>query len=131
MAKEVTDKELMQLYRARLKDRTQARSRRRKRLENTPQAFGDLLSQFFKNDPEATRRLEENRVILAWPACVGDCAARASEALKIRNGTLIVYVPDPLWMQQLSLLKYEVLKKYREAFPSLPIRDIFFTRRRS
>jgi predicted nucleic acid-binding Zn ribbon protein len=128
--KKVDDKELMQLYRARLKDKSQSRSRRRRRLENTPQPFSELLGLLFKNDSEALRRIEESRALLAWPDCVGDCAARVSEALKLRSGTLIVWVRDPLWMQQLSLLKYELLKKYRESFPKLEIRDIYFTNRR-
>jgi predicted nucleic acid-binding Zn ribbon protein len=74
------------------------------------------------------RRIDESRACLAWEALVGPSAARFSQALRVRQGTLIVRVPDPLWMQQLSLLKYELLKKYRAKFPQLQIKDIYFTR---
>lgn len=128
MADDVSDKELWKLYQCRLKDRNQSRTRRRKQIEKAPRPFSDLLAQFFQKDADAMRRIEENRAISAWAVCVGESAAQVSEALRLRNHTLIVYVQDPLWMQQLSLLKREILKKYRESFPRLQIRDIFFTR---
>jgi hypothetical protein len=131
VSKDISDKELMRLYRARMKDKSQSRSRRKKRLEEAPMPFSDLLVSFFKGDGEAMRRIQESRAVLAWPEYVGEVASRYSEALRFRNGTLLVYVPDPLWMQQLSLLKHELMKKYRHAFPALGMKDIFFTRQRN
>ena len=123
------DRELLSLYLARKKDRAQATTRRRKQREATPLPVGDLLNDFFGKDPRALRRLEESRALLAWERFVGEVAARVCVAQRIRGNTLIVRVPDPLWMQQLSLLKQELLAKYREAFPRLRLNDIFFTRR--
>lgn len=127
---EVTDEELLALYKDRLKDKSQARSRRRKQVESLPKPFSDLLGVLFKGDAEAMRRIEETRAVQAWAACVGECAARYSEALRVRGQTLIVYVGDGLWMQQLGLLKPELLRKYRESFPKLGLNDIYFTRQK-
>ena len=122
------EKELLELYRNRLRDRAQSRTRRRKAIESSPRKISALLPEFFAGDPEAVRRIEETKAILAWDALVGTVAARFSQALRVRNGTLTVRVKEPLWMQQLSMLKHELLKKYRLQFPKLGIKDIFFTR---
>jgi hypothetical protein len=122
-----TDAELLKLYRARLKDRQQAKTRRRRQMESAPLKFESLLGQYFKRDAEVMRRIEENRALQAWPAYVGESVARYSEAVRIRNRTLIVKVADPLWMQQLSLAKFTLLRKFQRGFPKLQLKDIFFT----
>jgi hypothetical protein len=122
------ERELHRLYRARIKDRLQSKTRRRKELEAKPNKLGDLLGTYFGRDSEALRRLEEHRALQAWEGYVGAAACRVSKALRVRQGTLLVRVQDPLWMQQLSLLKRELIKRYRSDFPRLGIRDIFFTR---
>ncbi|MBY0372339.1 DUF721 domain-containing protein [bacterium] len=90
--------------------------------------FAELLSVFFKKDPEFLRQIEENKALEAWPGYVGEAAARVSKAIRLRNGTLTVHVQDGIWMQQLSLLKNGILSRYRNEFPKIVIRDIFFKR---
>ncbi len=128
MKKGVTQSELLTLYRARKRDRAQSRTKRRQALENMPKPLCDALSIYFKKDPETLKKIDENRAMIAWAQYVGEAAARVSQVLKLRNRTLVVRVRDPLWMQQLSLLKHELLKKYDKDFPQLDIRDIYFTR---
>ena len=128
MEKNTSDKELMALYRSRLKDRAQSVTRRRRQIERPLQPFSELLTQYFGKNSEAMQKIEESRAILAWESFVGEAAARFSQAQRVRGDTLIVRVADPLWMQQLSLLKYELLKKYQAMFPRLQLTNIFFTR---
>jgi hypothetical protein len=122
------DKDLMKLYRDRVLDRSRYTSKRRRALEARPKPFSDLIEGYFKGDSEALRKIDENRAIAAWSVIVGEAAARVSQPLRVRAGKLIVRVADPLWMQQLSLLKHELLRKYQTGFPKLKIRDIYFTR---
>ena len=119
MPEKVTEAELLKLYRDRLKDRRQAKTRRRRKLESHPETVAALLKSVFSKDREALRKMEESRALMAWPAIVGPAASRASRAEKVKGTTLIVRVADPLWMQQLSLLKQDLLAKYRKQFPSL------------
>ncbi len=123
------ERELDKLFRDRVKDRTKYKSRRQKSLEAPLQDFSALLSTFFKKDSNTLKRIEESRALMAWESFVGDTAARVSQPLKIRGTQLIVRVQDGLWMQQLMMLKQDLLRKYREAFPRLQLTDIFFTRR--
>lgn len=120
-------KELIQLFKSRRKDRTDYVRGRRKSVENKPSSVGEVLNSVFKNDAQALKRIQESRALLAWEELVGSAAARVSQALRVRNRKLIVKVTDPLWMQQLLLLKPQLLAKYRGLFPKLQLDDIFFT----
>jgi predicted nucleic acid-binding Zn ribbon protein len=123
------DRRLKEIYKARLKDAAAAKSKRRRMVEAGPKTLGYLLNSYFAKGgtPGAIERIEEARALLAWEHYVGPAAAQVSRALRIRNGALTVIVKDPMWMQQLSLLKHEILKKYHKDFPRLIIKTIFFT----
>jgi len=120
--------DLLKLFRQRRKDRVQSKTKRRKALESSLQPMGDLLGNYFQGNPEALKKIEETRALMAWETYVGSAAARVTQALRLRGNMLVVRVPDPLWMQQLSFLKHELIKKYAKDFPRLKIREIFFTR---
>jgi hypothetical protein len=122
-----TDAELLRLQKARRKDRQQATTRRRKAVHGSPSKLDGLVTLFFGGDPEAVRRIEEQRALMAWQEFVGPQAAAYSKAERLSNRQLVVRVRDPLWRHQLYLLKTELVRKYRTAFPGLKIDDIFYT----
>lgn len=119
---------VLKLVEDRKRDRRQAKTRRRRQAEAAPEHFEVSLASFFRKDPMALQRIEESKAISAWAGFVGPVAARVSTAEKIRNNQLVVSVADPLWLQQLTLLKSELLRKYRKAFPSLRLQNIYFHR---
>lgn len=123
------ERELTKIYRDRLQDHKSLKSRRRYRIDARPNKIGELLTSYFKTDKQALKRIEQSRALMAWAGWVGEAAARVSKAEKIRGQSLIVSVTDPLWMQQLCLLKQGFLKKYHKTFPGLRLTDIFFTGR--
>lgn len=120
--------ELKDLFQKRLKDRRQSRTRRRIRIDASPKAFNDILPDFFDESPNTMKKIEETRALIAWEKYVGKAAAQYSKAVRLVNGSLTVRVSDPLWMQQLLLLKQDFLRNYRKDFPKLGIQNIFFTR---
>ena len=125
---------LMRLYKERLRDvaqqnRSRNWAKRRARRLSEPQSTSNLLTQLFKGDGQALRKIEETKALLAWEEIVGHAIAKASEALRIRGTQLVVKAPDPLWMQNLARMKNDILRKYREQFPSLKLTDIFFVSR--
>lgn len=123
----VTEKELLKLYQMRLKDRKHFTTKRRRSLEELPPAMNIVLNQFFRNDKEALVKIEQNRAMMAWKTYVGKVASENSRVLKISKNKLIVIVKDPLWRQELILMKSSLLKKFRKDFPTLGLQDIFFT----
>jgi hypothetical protein len=122
------DKDLKELFRDRLKDKRQSKSKRRLKGEAAPQSISGILPTYFKQSPDTLKKIDETRALIAWEKYVGEAVATQSQAVKIRSGTLTVKVTSPLWMQQLLLLKERILKHYRKDFPQLRINNIFFTR---
>lgn len=122
------DKDLKKLYSSRLKDKRQSKSRRRLKGEADPQSISKILPTYFKESPQTLSKIDETRALIAWENYVGESAASQSQAVRLRAGTITVKVLSPIWMQQLLLLKENILRLYRRDFPQLKIKNIFFTR---
>jgi len=125
----VEEKSLLKLYKDRLKDRKKAKTRRFQKIEAGPQNMADVLGDFFKKDPERYRKIQQTKAMMAWPEIVGAVAAQFSKPIKIRGAQMVVQVSEPIWAQQLILLKYSILKKYRKRFPRLGLKDLFIVRK--
>ncbi|MBI1859917.1 MAG: DUF721 domain-containing protein [Deltaproteobacteria bacterium] len=120
------DKDEARLRRAisdRAKDRRQLRWRRSDAIPNT---LASMLKNYFKDDPQSMKQLEDSRLILSWPRIVGEAIAKVTEALRIRDNRLFISVQDPLWRQELLFQKHVLLKRIRAEFPKSNVRDIFF-----
>ncbi len=72
---------------------------------------------------------EENRpaveAALAWRRIVGEPLARRSRVEKFEFGTLHVAVDNNVWMQELMLLKQDMLHRLNK-LPGLAVQDIKF-----
>lgn len=128
MADEISEKELLLLQRKRRRDREQATTRRRRQGNDAPKRINDVFGAIFPKGSDALEKIEISKAIAAWELLVGPAAAANSTACRVRNRQLVVWVRDPLWMQQLSLLKNHLIRQYQASFPSLRINDIYFTR---
>jgi hypothetical protein len=127
--RDVSDKDLLTLYRDRLKDREQSVTRRRKALESTPKPMDQLLDLFFGKSIDATRKIAEWRAKQAWPKYVGPMVARYTRVERINGDKMVVLVGDALVMPELLFAKNKLLKMYARDFPALGLRDIFFLRK--
>ncbi|HQB97937.1 MAG: DUF721 domain-containing protein [Candidatus Cloacimonadaceae bacterium] len=63
-------------------------------------------------------------VCLSWKRIVGELLAERSYPLKLENKVLFVGVQNSTWMQELVLLKQDILAKYRQYGEELD--DIIF-----
>jgi len=123
-----TEAELLELFRTRQNDRKKFRRSFKRRTKSAPEKASSLLTQFFKNEPDALIRMKESQALLAWPNYVGVEAALVSKPIKIKDAEMVVCVSDPLWLHQLILLKNQILKCYRRDFPQLKLNQLFFKR---
>lgn len=73
-------------------------------------------------------RLSRYQAWLVWDKVVGQQIARRARPLRIREKTLEVSVDHPVWMQQLQMLKPQILRKLHEQLPGCDIEDIFLRR---
>jgi len=126
---DVSERELLALYRSRRHDKTQADARRNKRRGGgDPAAISAILEKVLGKDDVTRRKMDEHRALAGWPTLVGPVVARHSQAERFRGTTLVVRVGDPLWLQQLHFVKRELLTKLQQTFPRLGITEIFFRR---
>jgi len=69
-------------------------------------------------------RLHEYRIQHAWSGAVGPAIARHSQPAGVRGGKLTLVVDSPAWMQQLSLLKPELIGKLNNSLGMKAVSDI-------
>lgn len=121
-------KDLRRLEAMRRRDRGFLNTKKRRARESAPESLSLVLGKMF-NSPEARRSILESRALLLWPDLLGEPGTRFTEPLRVRGTTLVVRVTDPLWMQQLCLLKDDLLQRYRQHLPQLRLTDLFFVRK--
>lgn len=61
--------------------------------------------------PEMSRTLRAQRVMRQWASCVGEPIAKKSHPEKFQKGTLWVGVSSAAWVQELQMLKLEILQR--------------------
>jgi predicted nucleic acid-binding Zn ribbon protein len=59
-----------------------------------------------------------------WPDAVGAAIARRAEPVRLRGRTLVVAVSSAPWMQELSLLKRNIIAALNERLPSAIVEDV-------
>jgi hypothetical protein len=88
---------------------------------------GDLLGSLLAGWG-LDERLHQYRALVIWDEVVGPQIAARTRPEKIRDGVLEVCVDQPTWMQQLQLLKPQILAKLNARLDEAPLREIFLKR---
>ncbi len=92
-------------------------------------AIGDLLRSLLRQQGLAGK-MEEYRAWQVWDAVVGPQIATRARPIRLREGVLEVRVEQAVWMQQLQLMKPQILARLNERLGSAVIKDIFWRRGR-
>ena len=87
--------------------------------------LGEMLETSLKR-LDLDSRLADYGVWTIWNQAVGSAIARNAQPEKIRNGTLIVKVSSPVWMQQLQFMKEMITAKLNEQLKNNIVKNIFF-----
>ena len=90
-----------------------------------PLAIAGLLDTVFNGLP-LEKRLREARIWLVWNEAVGAQVAAKAGPVSLRDGVLTVRVAGSAWLQQLSMLKFEMIDQLNTAAGETIVRDIFF-----
>lgn len=102
-----------------------SRAKRAKMFKAAP--VGRLIEGLLKSKG-LDGKLKEFRTWLVWDEAVGPQIAARARPIRIRDGILEVRVAHPVWMQQLQLLKPQLLKKINARLEGASIKDIFLRR---
>ncbi|SHI81608.1 Protein of unknown function [Malonomonas rubra DSM 5091] len=85
---------------------------------------GPLLKKVL-GDRGMEDRLNRYQAWLIWDQVVGKQIAERARPLRFRQGILEVQVDHPVWMQQLQMLKPQILQKLNQQLPNANISDLF------
>ena len=76
-----SEAELLELYNIRKNDHRKLRTKKATTKKRAPEKASALLNQFFKDEPEALKKMQESRAIQSWTRYVGKEAAKVSKAI--------------------------------------------------
>ncbi len=68
------------------------------------------------------------RLMKTWPEVVGETIARRTEVQSLKFHTAVVKVSGAMWIQELGLMKTEILSRLREALGDDSVRDLRFVK---
>ncbi|MHB8834504.1 MAG: DUF721 domain-containing protein [Candidatus Methylomirabilia bacterium] len=90
-----------------------------------PEPIGDILKERFGALGWESRLLEE-KVLTSWDAAVGPQIAAHARPSHITDHRLTIVTESPVWTQQLSLLKPDLLRRIARNFGAGVVTDLFF-----
>jgi len=73
-----------------------------------------------------SKRLRQENAVVRWEEIVGEKIAKASKAVKIDRGTLLIEVKSCAWKQQIQMLKPDIMKKLNTQLGADIVKDIRF-----
>jgi predicted nucleic acid-binding Zn ribbon protein len=98
---------------------------RRKSLQQIGGTLQGLLAQL-----DSDGHFEIVRIVRLWPEIVGETIARRTEIVGLKFHTAVIKVSGAMWIQELNLMKPQMLTRIREALGNDAVRDLRFVQGR-
>ena len=99
-------------------------SRKRRMPLKQAERVGSVLKELLQQ-PGMGQQISRHQAWLIWDQLVGDQIAARARPRRLRRGVLEVSVDHPVWMQQLHMLKPQILEKIHNRLPDAGITDIY------
>ena len=90
-----------------------------------PQQVGGALHGIL-TQLDSGGRFELVRLIRIWPEMVGEAIARRTEVASVKFHTAVIKVVGAMWIQELNLMKPQILARLRDALGDDSVRDLRF-----
>ena len=90
-----------------------------------PRSIKNLLSEFL-NGKDFKEINETICLTTAWKQNVGEPILKNTEIQDFKNGKLIIKTSNPIWRNELSFQKNDLLNRLQKAEPELNITEIIF-----
>jgi predicted nucleic acid-binding Zn ribbon protein len=87
--------------------------------------IGKILADVLR-DLGLSKKLSEQRAVVEWSDIVGRRVAEHARALRVDNGRLFVEVDSPVWSQELTLMKRNILRQINDRIGRKAIDNIHF-----
>ena len=85
----------------------------------------NLLSDYFKGSDfkEINETINLNK---SWNKIVGKTISKKTEIASIKNGKIIIKTTNPIWRNELTFQKEELLNRLKKEEPEINIKEIEF-----
>lgn len=93
------------------------------RRKNT-ESIGEVLRQYFDENPFIKRKIAENRAVAGWNVMLGKSATNYTTNIYLRNGVLYVQLTSAVLRSELLMAKEMLKKKLNEYAGMTVIEDI-------
>lgn len=90
------------------------------------QSIGEILREFFTQNPEIGRRLDEVRLVHAWREVLGPGVAQATREAYVRGATLHVVLDSAVLRSELMMWRDRLVRTLNEQVGTDVIREIRF-----
>jgi len=87
--------------------------------------IGKILADVVR-DLGLSKKLSEQRAVVEWSDIVGRRVAEHARAVRVDNGKLFVEVDSPVWSQELTLMKRDILRQINDRLGRKAIDDIHY-----
>lgn len=91
-----------------------------------PNSARELINRFI-NSIGARDETGVVPFVQAWPKIVGQDKAAHSQVLDVKNGTVLIGVDHPAWLQRMHMDRTRIVARIQHEFPSLNARNLAFT----
>jgi predicted nucleic acid-binding Zn ribbon protein len=99
--------------------------RRRKFFQQIGGTIQDLLANL-----DTGNHFELVRLMRVWPEVVGETIARRTEISSLKFHTAVVKVSTAMWIQELNLMRLQILSRVNAAMRNDAVREIRFVQGR-
>lgn len=90
------------------------------------QSIGEILREFFTQNPEIGRRLDEVRLVHAWREVLGPGVSQATREAYVRGATLHVVLDSAVLRSELMMWRDRLVRTLNEKVGTDVIREIRF-----
>ena len=99
------------------------------RQRRPPQQIGGAIQELLARlDSEG--HFEIVKLVRVWPEVVGEAIARRTEVVGLKFHSAVVKVSGAMWIQELNLMKPQILGRLRDAIGNDAVRDVRFVQGR-
>jgi hypothetical protein len=99
---------------------------RKRRKQSNLQKLGNILQGILKKH-NIFFNSEEQRLLEVWYKAVGPQISAQTRPDKLKRNTLFVKVSSSVWMQQLHILKHEIIENFNQILGKELIKNVHFS----
>lgn len=98
--------------------------RKRSAIPVEPTAVGDVLHAVLKHTPTVAKKVQQYQLWSQWEDAVGPHVAAQAWPARMQGTTLVVAATSPSWVQELTMLRHELLRKVQMVLDPTVVTDV-------